>query len=68
MASLPLVQPSAGAQTWYISPPSRENAMELAGLLFFVLLALASAFGLTCDSRDSADWKPTFDGVRATRP
>jgi hypothetical protein len=41
--------------------------MALVVLLFFVLIALASAFGLTADSRDSADWKPTTDGVRAPR-
>ncbi|MFI7599980.1 hypothetical protein [Actinoplanes sp. NPDC049681] len=41
--------------------------MELGILLFFLLLVLASAFGLTADSRDSADWKPTTDGVRAGR-
>jgi len=41
--------------------------MLIVGLLFFVLIALASAFGLTADSRDSADWKPTVDGTRAGR-
>jgi hypothetical protein len=41
--------------------------MELAMLLFFVLIALASAAGLTVDSRDGADWKPTVDGRRAPR-
>ena len=41
--------------------------MALAGLAFFVLIALAAAFGLTTDSRDSADWKPTTDGTRAGR-
>jgi hypothetical protein len=45
----------------------RVNAMELVVLLFFVLLAAAAAAGLTVDSRDSADWKPTNDGVRAAR-
>lgn len=39
--------------------------MGIAVLLFFVLLVLASAAGLTADTRDSADWKPTADGVRA---
>jgi hypothetical protein len=39
--------------------------MEIAALLFFVLIAVAAAFGLTADSRDSADWKPTVDGTRA---
>jgi hypothetical protein len=44
----------------------RVKAMEIVVvLLFFVLLAVASAAGLTADSRDSADWKPTDDGVRA---
>lgn len=40
--------------------------MEIAVLLFFVLLVLASVAGLTADSRDSADWKPTVDGMRAS--
>ncbi|MFG3700417.1 hypothetical protein ACGF5C_21235 [Micromonospora sp. NPDC047620] len=40
-------------------------AMEfLFFLVFFLLLAVASAVGLTADSRDSADWKPTDDGRR----
>ncbi|WP_189048790.1 hypothetical protein [Micromonospora sonchi] len=33
-------------------------------LLFFLLIALASAAGLTADSRDSADWKPSEAGRR----
>ncbi|MEV4198085.1 hypothetical protein [Micromonospora globbae] len=33
-------------------------------LLFVVLLAAASAAGLTADSRDSADWQPTDGGCR----
>ena len=41
--------------------------MGLAIVIFFVLLAAAAAAGLTTDSRDSADWKPTCDGVRASR-
>jgi hypothetical protein len=41
--------------------------MELLLLLFFVLVAVASAAGLTADSRDSADWKPTVEGLRAAR-
>ncbi|MCW3844434.1 hypothetical protein ONA70_30540 [Micromonospora yasonensis] len=40
-------------------------AMALLLLLFFLLfLLVASASGLTSDSRDSADWKPTDDGRR----
>ncbi|MEU8406955.1 hypothetical protein AB0C19_12195 [Micromonospora sp. NPDC048842] len=40
-------------------------AMEfLFILLFLVLLAGASAAGLTVDSHDSADWKPSDDGRR----
>jgi hypothetical protein len=39
--------------------------MELLLVLaFIVFLGLASSFGLTVDSRDSADWKPTNDGRR----
>lgn len=42
--------------------------MEILPLIFFLFLALflavASAAGLTADSRDSADWKPTDDGCR----
>jgi hypothetical protein len=41
--------------------------MELFIALFLVLIALASALGLVADSRDSADWKPTSNGVRAAR-
>ncbi|MEV2241821.1 hypothetical protein [Micromonospora sp. NPDC049891] len=33
-------------------------------LLFFLSLALLSALGLTADSRDSADWKPSDGGRR----
>ncbi|MBB5823910.1 hypothetical protein ACGFI4_03620 [Micromonospora carbonacea] len=33
-------------------------------LLFLLLLAVAPAAGLTVDSRDSADWKPTDCGRR----
>ena len=40
------------------------NVMGIAVLLFFVAIAIASGLGLTADSRDSADWKPTVDGLR----
>jgi hypothetical protein len=33
-------------------------------LLLLLSLVVASAAGLTADSRDSADWKPTDDGRR----
>ncbi len=36
-------------------------------VIFFALLAAASAAGLTADSRDSADWKATLDGWRSPR-
>ncbi|MFC4019750.1 hypothetical protein ACFOW4_17660 [Micromonospora sp. GCM10011542] len=40
-------------------------AMEsLLFLLFLLLLVAASAAGLTADSRDSADWKPSDGGRR----
>ncbi|MEV0396071.1 hypothetical protein [Polymorphospora rubra] len=39
--------------------------MEFFVLLVFVgLLALASVVGVTSDTRDSADWKPTDEGQR----
>ncbi|MEU8611601.1 hypothetical protein AB0C29_26800 [Actinoplanes sp. NPDC048791] len=38
--------------------------MGFAVLLFFIAIAIASGAGLTFDSRDSGDWKPTADGVR----
>ena len=73
MASLPLSAAPArdetevipGAHRLSTSPDRDVTTMELGLLLFFVLIVLASAFGLTADSRDSADWKPTTDGVRA---
>ncbi len=41
--------------------------MEIFVLAFLVLIALASAFGIVSDSRDSADWKPSHQGVREAR-
>lgn len=41
--------------------------MALGLLLFLVLIALASHLGLTADSRDSADWKPSLNGAREPR-
>jgi hypothetical protein len=38
--------------------------MGIAIAIFFVLLLVASIAGLTADSRDSADWKPTDGGFR----
>ena len=39
--------------------------MEIALVVFFVLILIASMTGLTADSRDSADWKPSDHGHRA---
>jgi hypothetical protein len=39
--------------------------MEIVFGIFFLLIALAAALGWTVDTRDSADWKPTHDGVRS---
>ncbi|WP_269764264.1 MULTISPECIES: hypothetical protein [Micromonospora] len=40
-------------------------AMEFLFVLFLlVVLTSASAAGLTADSRDSADWKPSDGGRR----
>jgi hypothetical protein len=41
--------------------------MEFLPFAVFILLALASMFGWTADSRDGADWAPTVNGQRATR-
>ena len=40
--------------------------MGIAMAIFFLLLTIASIAGLTVDSRDSADWKPSNDGFRVT--
>jgi hypothetical protein len=40
--------------------------MGIAIAVFFLLLTIASIAGLTADSRDSADWKPTHEGFRST--
>ncbi|HEX7745746.1 MAG TPA: hypothetical protein VF462_10845 [Micromonosporaceae bacterium] len=46
-------------------PPEGHAAMDFLFFLAFVLfLALASFLGLTVETRDSADWKPTTDGFR----
>jgi hypothetical protein len=58
MASLPLSH-----SPW----SAHAQLMELFVALFLVLLFLASALGLVTDSRDSADWKPSTQGVRAGR-
>jgi hypothetical protein len=34
-------------------------------LAFFLLLGVASALGLSVDSRDGADWRPSVGGFRA---
>jgi hypothetical protein len=39
--------------------------MGIAMAVFFLLITLASMAGVTADSRDSADWKPTEGGFRA---
>jgi hypothetical protein len=33
-------------------------------VVFFGVLALASALGWTADSREGGDWSPTVDGLR----
>jgi hypothetical protein len=41
--------------------------MELLLLAIIVILAVASAAGLTADSRDGADWAPSANGRRVPR-
>ena len=74
MASLPLsgapAQVHAGTEQPGAHRPTNRrnkgvNVMGIAILLFFIAIAIASGAGLTFDSRDSGDWKPTADGVRA---
>ena len=36
-------------------------------IVFFALIAVASALGLTADSRDGADWVASIDGQRQPR-
>jgi hypothetical protein len=36
-------------------------------LVFLLLLVLASAAGLTADSREGGDWAPTSEGRRIPR-
>ncbi|MEE6307475.1 hypothetical protein V1634_11645 [Plantactinospora veratri] len=40
--------------------------MELVVSLFFLVLLLASVLGLTADTRDSADWRPSEGGWRSS--
>jgi hypothetical protein len=74
MASLPLSEPAPPGHAGNKQPGAHRqttrrnkgvNVMGIAILLFFVAIAIASGAGLTFDSRDSGDWKPTADGVRA---
>ena len=57
MASLPLP-----------TMTQRDDAvvMEIVIALFFLVILVASIAGRTVDTRDSADWKPTNGGFRAT--
>jgi hypothetical protein len=73
MASLPLSAVTApehaeNKQPGAHRPTKRRNkgvnVMEIAILIFFIAIAIASGTKFTVDSRDSGDWKPTADGVR----
>lgn len=39
--------------------------MALVIALFFALIIIASVFGWTADTHDSADWKPSHGGFRS---
>jgi hypothetical protein len=67
MASLPLSGGVGTAHAEVVDNRQRMAVMDLFVVLFFALIALASALGLVADSRDSADWKPTSDGGRTPR-
>ncbi|MCZ7426845.1 hypothetical protein O7607_14010 [Micromonospora sp. WMMA1949] len=75
MTFLPLSASVGGPQNqWCPVRTGGENSLDHAKvsaamtvlllLLFLLLLVGASAFGLTADTRDSADWKPSDDGQR----
>ncbi|SCL67534.1 hypothetical protein GA0070604_6020 [Micromonospora eburnea] len=75
LAFLPLSGRGGGAQTGLcpvrtggetdINHAKASAAMSALLLLFFLLLlGVASALGLTADTRDSADWRPSDDGRR----
>ena len=73
MASLPLSDAAAPDHAGSKQPGAHRqrnrrnkgvNVMGIAILLFFIAIAIASGAGLTCDSSDGSDWKPTTDGVR----
>lgn len=73
MASLPLSDAAAPDHAGSKQPGAHRqrnrrnkgvNVMGFAILLFFIAIAIASGVGLTFDSRDSRDWRPTADGVR----
>lgn len=40
--------------------------MGIGIAVFFLLILVASLAGWTVDTRDSADWKPSDEGVRHT--
>ena len=44
----------------------QTQLMELIIALFFLVILVAAIAGRTVDTRDSADWKPTNGGFRAT--
>jgi hypothetical protein len=66
-ATVPALRTGADLSYRQQNPSSGVIVMAIGVLLFLVLIALASRFGLVADSRDSADWKPSFDGARASR-
>ncbi len=66
MASLPLSRWPAGAHA-EVTDKQKVVVMARVIVLFLVAIILASMLGLVSDSRDSADWKPTHQGVREAR-
>lgn len=38
--------------------------MQILLLVFFAAIVVAAVLGVVADSRDSADWRPSSDGVR----
>ncbi|PWU48001.1 hypothetical protein DLE60_22575 [Micromonospora globispora] len=53
-----------GGETTHNHAKASAAMAVLLLLLLVLFLVVASALGLTADSRDSADWKPTDEGRR----
>ncbi|EEP72106.1 hypothetical protein MCAG_02433 [Micromonospora sp. ATCC 39149] len=58
------VRCAPAAKASHITAKASAAMESLLFLIFLLALAVASAVGVTADTRDSADWKPTENGRR----